>query len=121
MTTPVAPRTATRPWARISENRDVQRLLISLGCGVVVAIITGKSGSTAAPTRGITETFKSGTAYVWILIFVVLWLLLTLRERYRAQVAVVSRSVAHRRDQVTGNRPAKYGIYVGALVLAILL
>src|SRR3954447_15640428 len=44
----------------------VKRLLICLAGGVVLALMTGKSGSTTAPASGITGTFKSAEAYICI-------------------------------------------------------
>jgi branched-chain amino acid transport system permease protein len=121
MTSPAVSRADTRSWSRFSDNPDVRRLGICLLCGIVVALITGKSGTITAPTAGITGTFKSAAAYVWIGLFVLLWVLLTFRERNIGSVRAATGVLVRRRDAVLGKTPVKYGIYTAALALAIAL
>jgi branched-chain amino acid transport system permease protein len=120
MTTPVASRAASRRDG-LASNRHVQRLAICLASGVVVALMTGKSGSVNAPTAGITGTFKSATCYVWIAIFVLLWVVLTLRERYAATVSPMTRQLRGRQERLTGDPRVRFGGYAAALVIAIAL
>jgi branched-chain amino acid transport system permease protein len=88
---------------------------------VVVALITGKAGSTSAPTSGITGTFTSLSAYLWVAAGVVLWALLTVHERYAEQIGTLNRRVAARPQQLLTDRRVTYPSYGVILVLAITL
>ncbi|HET6911681.1 MAG TPA: branched-chain amino acid ABC transporter permease [Mycobacteriales bacterium] len=121
MTTPAATRDPGSAWARYRDNKDLQRLGICLIVGGVVALMTGKSGTVTAPTSGITGTFKSSAAYVWIGIFVALWLVLTIRDRYLQSVQSATRVLATNRDRVLAVTPVKWAIYAAGLAIAIAL
>jgi len=121
MTAPAATRDPGSAWARYRDNKDLQRLAICLVVGAIVALMTGKSGTVTAPTSGITGTFKSSSAYVWIGIFVALWLLLTVRDRYLQSVQSATHVLTTNRDRVLAITPVKWGIYAAGLVVAIAL
>jgi branched-chain amino acid transport system permease protein len=89
--------------------------------GVVVALITGPSGSGDAPTSGITGTFSSGTAYLWIAASVVLWAFLNVRERYAERIGGLNRRLVARPRELFNDRRVAYPSYGVILVLAILL
>ena len=118
MTTPVASRAASRR-SNVLSNTHVQRLGICVISGVIVALMTGKSGSVGAPTAGITGTFKTTAAYVWIAVFIALWVLLTLRERYSDTVTGIQWRVRRQQDRVTAVKSVRMGAYAGALALAV--
>jgi len=120
MTTATNDRPASA-WERLTGNRDVQRFALCIATGVVVALMTGKSGNTHEPTAGITGTFKSANGYIWVAIFLVIWALLTAREHYSSSYGAVQRRVSSTREQLLGDRRARYGLYGLMLLVAILL
>jgi branched-chain amino acid transport system permease protein len=104
-----------------TQSRVFRRLVGCLATGLVVALITGKSGSTTAPTSGITGTFKSSSAYIWIALLLAFGVLMTLRERYEDQISVVSRRVLARPRSISENPRFRYPSYGVVLLLAIFL
>ena len=117
----VATRETSRPWSWLTESGDAQRLLICLVLGALVALMTGKSGSTASPTAGISGTFSQPTAYVWIAIFFGVWVVLTIRQRFATSISAGMGVLTRQRDRVIRVRPARYGIYAAGLVFAVIL
>jgi branched-chain amino acid transport system permease protein len=118
--------TALAPGARTrrpswSSSPHFRRLLTCLGGGVVVALITGKTGSVTAPTSGFTGTFKSASAYICIALSVVLWAFLTFRERYDARIRALNRRLITKPQQLFADRRVAYPSYGVILLLAIFL
>jgi len=117
--------TAVTPPAGLQRHPQlppaVQRLLICLASGVVVALMTGKSGSTTAPTSGITATFKAAEAYVWIALGVVLWLAIEGWRRYGATIKKETREITAGPVELFRQRRVKYPTYLAFLALAIYL
>ncbi|HEX3706868.1 MAG TPA: branched-chain amino acid ABC transporter permease [Mycobacteriales bacterium] len=97
-----------------------RRLFGCLAAGVVVALITGKTGSNDAPTSGITGTFKSTHAYLWIAGGVALWVLLEAKERYGDGLAGASRLLDRPRARMA-EKKVRYPAWLVLLGFAILL
>jgi branched-chain amino acid transport system permease protein len=117
--------TAVTPPAGLRRHRQlpgsVQRFLICLASGVVVALMTGKSGSTTAPTSGITATFKAGEAYFWVALGVVLWVVIEVWRRYGAVIKAETRQVTAGPIELIRQPRVKYPVYLALLALAIYL
>jgi branched-chain amino acid transport system permease protein len=86
-----------------------------------MALITGATGSTTAPTSGITGTFKSANAYVWIALGVVLWVVILGWQRYGRQVKAETLRLTARPKTLFAQREVKYPTYLVLLLLAIFL
>ncbi|HWC35130.1 MAG TPA: branched-chain amino acid ABC transporter permease [Mycobacteriales bacterium] len=98
-----------------------RRLATCLAVGVVMALVTGKSGSNDAPTSGITGTFESASAYYWIAAGAVLWVVITAWQSRGAVVKSTYRSVTAKPREVFAQRRVKYPAYAGFLVAAVVL
>jgi branched-chain amino acid transport system permease protein len=115
--------TAVAPPAALRRHRQIppwlQRLFACLAGGVVLALMTGKSGSTTAPTSGITGTFKAAEAYVCIALGGVLWVLIEGWRRYGAAIKTETRGITAGPIDVLRQPRVRYPVYVGLLVLAV--
>jgi branched-chain amino acid transport system permease protein len=119
MSTASALRGRERPgWL---SSPHLRRLIACVVAGVVVALITGKSGTNEAPTAGFSGTFKSAIAYFWIGGGVVLWVILTGWKWRGAQIRAAYQSVSAMPRRVFEPRAVRYPSYLILLVLAIFL
>jgi branched-chain amino acid transport system permease protein len=100
---------------------QVRRFATCVMVGVVVALVTGKSGSNDAPTAGITGTFKSANAYFWIVGSVVLWGVMALWDARGDTVRTTYQSLSARPKRVFEQRRIKYPTYFAFLLAAIIL
>jgi branched-chain amino acid transport system permease protein len=117
--------TAAAPPAGLRRRRQLPPALsLFLGCfagGIVMALITGSSGSTTAPTSGITGTFKSGTAYIWVALGILLWGIILGWQRYGRQIKAETLRLSARPKAVYARREVKYPTYLVFLLLAVFL
>lgn len=102
-------------------SSDARRFGSFLLIGIVVALMTGATGSNQSPTSGFTGTFKSGSAYIWIGIFLVFWLVLTLNERYGGAAAQSARSALAGPRQMLDNTYVRYSTWLAMLLVAVLV
>jgi branched-chain amino acid transport system permease protein len=98
-----------------------RRLAICVAVGAVLALITGRSGNVGSPTSGITGTFQTATAYVCIGLFVVIWVLLTVRDIYAAPIAAARRTITGTTTRITSDRRIRSASIAAALIFAIIL
>jgi branched-chain amino acid transport system permease protein len=100
-------------------NHDFRR---AFGCVVgclVLAVMTGPSGSAAAPLSGFTGSLFNLRVFIFIALGIALWLLMTARQRYRAQVHGFSDRVTALPKRLMPDRRVRYGVYLAALAVAI--
>lgn len=119
MTTVDAPATGRSAWALT--RTDLNRLAICLAVGLVMALMTGKAGSTTAPTSGITGSLFRPKVLIFIAIGVGIWLLMTIWDR---NIGDVHRWVRTSSDAVSGlsaQPRVRYGTYAGVLVFLIIV
>lgn len=108
-----------RPAWRSSPH--VRRLATCLLVGVVLALVTGKSGSNDAPTSGITGTFESAQAYVWIAAGAVLWAAITGWQWRGTTVVSTYRAVTAKPRAAFEQRRVRYPLYVVCLAAAVVV
>jgi branched-chain amino acid transport system permease protein len=104
----------------VSGREDVRRLAVCLAIAIVVALITGASGSTSSPTAGFSGSLFRPRIVVFLVLAVALWVGMTAWERNSA----VRARAKHAGGAVTdlfAHRRVRYSSYGGLLVLAIVL
>jgi branched-chain amino acid transport system permease protein len=116
-----APLPARRRAPAWTTSPHVKRLLSFLAVGVVVALITGKTGSNQSPTSGITGTFKSAEGYLWIGGGLALWVVVTGWQARGEVVARTYRDLAAAPKRVFAMPRVKYPTYLALLVVAAIL
>lgn len=102
-------------------SAHVRRLGVCLAVGAVVALMTGKAGSNAAPTAGFTGTFKSWHAYAWMAGGVLLWLVITGWQARGDAVKAGAAQLTAAPRRIYAQRSVRYPSYLVLLVLAIFL
>jgi branched-chain amino acid transport system permease protein len=88
--------------------------------GVILALLTGKSGNNTDPTGGLSGTFKSVNAYVWIAAGAVLWAAITGWQARGDEVASTYRELTKKPREVWAVRQVRYPSY-GLLLLAAII
>src|SRR5579863_160152 len=111
-----APVRRTLAWVSTDSGRRLGGWILG---ALIVALMTGPSGSAGAPTAGFTGSLLHPRVLVFLGLGVALWALTNIRRRYGERIRAAS-------DQVTGTsrrflrtRRARYGLYVAVLAVAI--
>jgi branched-chain amino acid transport system permease protein len=100
-------------WTDASARRLVACLIGSL----VLALITGPSGSSAAPTSGFTGSILSTRVFAFLGLGVALWLLISVRQRYGEALRGFSVRISATPRRLLPDRRYRFVGY--ALVLAV--
>jgi branched-chain amino acid transport system permease protein len=109
-------------WRALGVGRkDAQRLVGCLVVGIVLALMTGKSGSTTAPTSGFTGTLGRPRVVIFLAIGLVIWLAITVWDRNLGGVRERSRALADTSGQFSESRRVRYPAYLLLLVAAIVI
>jgi branched-chain amino acid transport system permease protein len=125
---PTLERTETPPslWTRWTKNDDMRRLGALLLVGLVVALMTGPSGSRNSPTAGFRGSWFDARVIGFLVVFAGIAGLMSLYDRSkrnrggRSLAEPVTRPIAEFRERLTANPPLRYGLYALVLVVAIL-
>jgi branched-chain amino acid transport system permease protein len=91
---------------------DVNRLLVCLGVGVVMALVTGKSGSTQDPVAGFTGTLGRPLLLVYLGIGAAIWAVMTLWQNDVARVRQRAGQLREATSRTTARRPVRYSTYL---------
>ena len=106
---------------RLSQSADARRLSAWVLGGLVLAVMTGPSGSTSSPTGGFTGSLLHPHVIGYLIFGVAMWGLTTLRARNRERITSAGAGVARLRERLTGDNRVRYLSYVVILALAILI
>ena len=106
---------------RLSHSADARRLSAWVLGGLVLAVMTGPSGSTSTPTGGFTGSLLHPHVIGYLIFGVAMWGLTTLRARNRDRITSAGAGVARLRERLTGDSRVRYLSYVVILALAILI
>jgi branched-chain amino acid transport system permease protein len=116
MTSPtLMPRRLTALW----QQQEVRRLVGCLLTGLLVAVMTGPSGSESEPTAGIRGSLLDSRVFLYLGLGLAVWLLLTVRERYRERIRAATGAVSAARSRVLGDPRIRYAVYALILLIAI--
>ncbi|HWE66168.1 MAG TPA: branched-chain amino acid ABC transporter permease [Acidimicrobiales bacterium] len=97
-----------------------RRLVACLIGSLVLALMTGPSGSTTAPTSGFTGSILNTRVFIFLALGVVLWLLMTAQRRYGERIRTLSDRVSAAPRRLVPDRRFRYGGYAAILAVAII-
>ena len=98
---------------------DVRRLAAWLLGALILALMTGPSGTQAAPTAGFTGSLLHPRVLVFLALGAALWGLGQVQARYGQRVRDASARVTGLPARLVRTRRARYGVYVVVLAVAI--
>jgi len=109
------------PWRLIRDNVLLRRFIACLLGMLVLAVMTGPSGSASAPTSGFTGSLFHPRILIFIVLAVALFCAITLRRKLRSQIQAVNATLTAWPRKVLPRRNVRYGTYVVMLAAAIVL
>ena len=98
---------------------EVRRLGACLIGSLVLALMTGPSGSSSAPTSGFTGSILNPRVFIFLGLGAALWALMTLRQRHGERIRAFSDRVSAAPRRLLPTRRYRYLTYVALLALAI--
>ncbi len=107
-------------WARLVSSVDARRAFAYLVGFLVLAVMTGPSGSSSAPTSGFTGSLFNPRVFWFIGLAVVFWGATTARHRYQARIRAWNDSVLALPRRLMPDKRVRYGFYLALLVFAII-
>ena len=111
-----APVRRTLAWVSTDSGRRLGGWILG---ALIVALMTGPSGSAGAPTAGFTGSLLHPRVLVFLGIGVALWMLTNVRRRYGERIRAASEHVTGTPSRLLQTRRARYGLYVAVLAVAI--
>ncbi len=103
-------------WVRTESGRRLGGWILG---AMIVALMTGPSGNTGAPTAGFTGSLLHPRVLVFLGLGVALWVLTNVRRRYGPRIRAASDHVTGTPSRLLRTRRARYGLYVAVLAVAI--
>ena len=103
-------------WVRADSGRRLGGWILG---ALIVALMTGPSGSDSAPTAGFTGSLLHPRVLVFLGLGVALWALTNVRRRYGERIRAASNHITATPSRLVRTRRARYGLYVAALAVAI--
>jgi branched-chain amino acid transport system permease protein len=119
----VAPTTLSlrRRVRGVTSNEVLRRFIACVLGGLVLALMTGPSGSAEQPTAGFSGSLLSAHVFPSLGLGLALFVIITLRRGYDTQIRAVSERVSALPRLVMPNRQARYGLYLLLLAAAIIV
>lgn len=102
-------------------SADVRRLIQCLTIGLVLAVMTGPSGSNAAPTSGLHHSLFAPRVVVFLIIGVVLWAVGTASSRTARTTQRLGESLSAISSRTLGRRSVRYPGYGAVLIVLMVL
>jgi branched-chain amino acid transport system permease protein len=103
-------------WVRTESGRRLGGWILG---ALILALMTGPSGNTGAPTAGFTGSLLHPRVLVFLGLGVALWVLTNVRRRYGERIRAASDHVTGTPSRLLRTRRARYGLYVAVLAVAI--
>jgi branched-chain amino acid transport system permease protein len=100
-------------------DATVRSLAACLIGSLVLALITGPSGSSAAPTSGFTGSILNTRVFLFLGLGVVVWVLISVRQRYGERMRGLSERISATPRRLLPDRRYRYGLYAAVLAIAI--
>ncbi|HEY3842476.1 MAG TPA: branched-chain amino acid ABC transporter permease [Acidimicrobiales bacterium] len=104
---------------RLWVEPSARRLAACLVGALVLALMTGPSGSSTAPTSGFTGSILNTRVFIFLGLGVALWLLMTVRQRYGEHIRAVSDRVSATPRRLMPDRRVRTLFYGVLLAVAI--
>lgn len=108
------------PLVQFARGADARRLGAWVLGGLVLAVMTGPSGSGSTPTAGLTGSLLHPHVIGYVVFGAAMWALTTARARNRERITSASAGLVQLRERLTGDNRARYIAYLVLLVVAIL-
>jgi branched-chain amino acid transport system permease protein len=109
------------PRVSLRNSPRVRRLITCLLVGLLVAVITGPSGSVNDRTKGFTGSLAFPRVLIFLGIGLLLWALFEANDRYGRDVRSQFRRVKAPASHLLDKPRNRYAIYVVGLILALLV
>ncbi|MCU1494740.1 MAG: amino acid/amide transporter rane protein 2, family [Acidimicrobiaceae bacterium] len=104
---------------RLWLSTDARRLAACVAGGLVLAVMTGPEGSGTAPTSGFTGSLGNSRVIGFVVFGVVLWLLMTARQRYGTEIRAVSDRLSAAPRRLLPDKRVRGVFYLVLLGIAI--
>ena len=108
-------------WQRLIANRDARRAFACLVGFLVLAVMLGPQGSSTAPLSGVTGSLFTPRVLIFVGLGVVTAAIVMAQARFGARIRQVSDSITAAPRRLLPDRRTRYGLYAGALVLAVVV
>jgi branched-chain amino acid transport system permease protein len=108
------------PLIEFLRSTDARRLGAWVLGGLVLAVMTGPSGTGSTPTAGFTGSLLHPHVIGYVIFGVAMWALTTTRARNRERMTSATAGLSRLRERLTGDNRARYISYLVLLVVAIL-
>jgi branched-chain amino acid transport system permease protein len=105
----------------VTSNEVLRRFIACVLGGLVLALMTGPSGSAEQPTAGFSGSLLSAHVFPSLGLGLGLFVIITLRRGYDTKIRAVSERVSALPRLVMPNRQARYGFYLLLLAAAIVV
>jgi branched-chain amino acid transport system permease protein len=118
---PVRPSERRSWWQRLIANRDARRAFACLVGFLVLAVMLGPEGSSTAPLSGVTGALFTPRVLIFLGLGMATAAIMMAQARYGSRIRQVSDSITAAPRRLLPDRRTRYGLYAGALVLAIVV
>ncbi len=108
-------------WQRLKASRNFRRAFGCMIAFLVLAVMLGPEGSATAPLSGLTGSLFTPRVLIFVGLGVALALVMAAQARYGGRIRQVSDSITSAPRRLLPDPRARYGFYVAALVLAIVI
>ena len=115
----IAPDEEVGRLTRLRTNDDLRRLGACLLGMLVLALMTGPSGSSGAPVSGFSGSLLHPRVFVFLALGVGLFAVITLRRRYAEPVRGVSERLSELYGRLAGSARRRALLFVAALAFAV--
>ena len=118
---PTAPRAPPIAAAAITGEPECPPCVCLLGGLRGTCRDAGPSGSATEPLSGITGSLFSPRILIFIGLAIASWSLITAQARYRARARQMADRITSTPRRLLPNRQARYGLYIAALAIAVVV
>jgi len=105
----------------LRRSSDARRLGAWLAGALILALMTGPSGTTTTPTAGFTGSLLHPRVLGYLAFGVVMWALSTARVRSRDRIRLATQGVQEMRERMSVDKRIRYGSYLILLAAAIVV
>lgn len=106
-------------WRRLADHEDFRRAIGCLAGFLVLAVMTGPSGSSSAPVSGFTGSLFNPRVLWFLGLAGVLWGTMTVRRRYSARIRAWNDRVTALPKSLLPDKRVRYGAYLVLLAFAV--
>ena len=105
---------------KLRSSAGTRRLVSCVLGALLLAVMTGPSGSSSAPTSGFSGSLFHPRVFIFIALGILIWALITVRMRYGERVRTVSDRITSSPRRLLPDKRVRAVVYLAALAFAIL-